>query len=178
MTTVPTPSAEEAEANAAFAALLWAMSRPGEQKTLPAAGMLSLMNALIDRECLAYSSNTQFALELQQRGAELCNLDQADFVFFDKLYSTELLGQVRTGSDLYPDDGATVVLCAEIGTGPEYRLSGPGIEGSISIQLAALPDGFWRQRETMIQYPSGFDLFIVDHTSLLGVPRSTTVKLH
>lgn len=177
MLTTPTPDAEETQANAAFDAVLWACSRPGLPRHLPLPGETALIAALLDRECAAYAGDPLLIPVLAQTGARLVDLCQADHGFLGRLQDLDLLGQCRTGSDLYPDQGATLVIRARFGQGPTIRLTGPGVDGAVVIQLDGLPAGFWQERARLIRYPMGFDIFFLDGERLIGLPRSTKVEV-
>ncbi|MDP5358709.1 MAG: phosphonate C-P lyase system protein PhnH, partial [Paracoccaceae bacterium] len=110
-------------------------------------------------------------------GAKLVDLPQADHAFLGGLTELELLRQLRCGSDLYPDDGATVVIRARFGTGAQVRLTGPGVNGAVDVQIGGLPDGFWARRAEMIRYPMGFDMLLLDAAQVIGLPRSTKVEV-
>jgi len=177
MLTTPAPDAEETQANAAFEAALWACSRPGLPRQLPAPGEAALIAALLDRECAAYAGDPLLIPALAQTGAGLVDLCQADHAFLGRLQDITLLGQCRTGSDLYPDQGATLVIRAKFAQGPRIRLTGPGVDGAVVIQLDGLPAGFWQERARLIRYPMGFDIFFLDGECLIGLPRSTKVEV-
>jgi alpha-D-ribose 1-methylphosphonate 5-triphosphate synthase subunit PhnH len=176
MLTAPTPDAAEASANATFNALLWALSRPGLPRQLPEAGEAALIAALVDQECQVYASDPLLIPFLAQSGAKFVDLVQADHVFLGKLSDLEVLRQLRCGSDLYPDDGATLVIRAQFGTGPKVRLTGPGLNGAVTAQIGGLPAGFWAARAEAIRYPIGFDMLLLDDAQIMGLPRSTKVE--
>lgn len=57
------------------------------------------------------------------------------------------------------------------------RLTGPGVNGAVELQLDGLPAGFWQERARLIRYPMGFDLLFLDGDRLIGLPRSTKVEV-
>lgn len=176
MLSSPSPNLEETRANQAFDALLGALSRPGLIRTLPITGEISIVEALLDRECRVFCADPTLMSKVLETGAMLAELPDADHVFLGTLQSADQLLPVAQGSDLYPDDGATVVVRASLGKGSKLRLSGPGIEVHLDVSIAGLPDGFWQLRQDLIRYPMGFDLFFVDGDRVLGIPRSTKVE--
>jgi alpha-D-ribose 1-methylphosphonate 5-triphosphate synthase subunit PhnH len=176
MLSAPIPSVEETRANNAFDALLGSLSRPGQIRILPEAGEVSIINALLDRECRVFCADPTLMPQVLETGAMLAELPEADHVFLGALKNAEQLLPLALGSDLYPDDGATVIVRAVLGTGPKVRLSGPGIQTHQDISVSGLPSGFWQLRQDLIRYPMGFDLFFVDGDQALGVPRSTKVE--
>ena len=176
MLATPAPGLAETRDNAVFDALLWTLSRPGLPRDLPEPGEGTVMTALLDRECLVYSADPLLMPEIMRTSAELADIDKADHVFLGTLASSDLLADIAIGSDYYPDDGATVIIRTSIGSGPALRLTGPGIDGAVTLQLGGLPDGFWTARAARLRYPMGFELFFIDGARVVGVPRSTTVE--
>ncbi|MEL6641561.1 MAG: phosphonate C-P lyase system protein PhnH [Pseudomonadota bacterium] len=177
MLATPTPSQTETRENAAFDALLWALSRPGLPRALPEPGEAHIIAALLDRECRVHSADPLLMPEIMRTGAGLTDIKEADHVFLGTPATSDPLNQAQIGSDFYPDDGATVIVRASLGAGPALRLTGPGIDGAVTVQLGGLPDGFWDTRAARLRYPMGFDLFFVDDANVVGVPRSTTVEV-
>ncbi|WP_299046893.1 phosphonate C-P lyase system protein PhnH [uncultured Tateyamaria sp.] len=177
MLVTPARGPAEARDNAAFDALLWSLSRPGLPRTLPEPGEASIIAALLDRECRVHAADPLLIPEIMRTGAELVDIEHADHVFFGTMTAREPLAQIATGSDLYPDGGATIILRARFGFGHTLRLTGPGVDGSATVQVGGLPDGFWAVRMSRLRYPMGFDLFLLDGDQVIGVPRSTTVEV-
>ena len=177
MLATPVPSASETADNATFEALLWALSRPGHVRPLPEPGEGPIINALLDRECRVHAADALLLPEIMRTGAEVAAIGVADHVWLGAMTSADPLAEVSIGSDLYPDDGATVIVRATLGSGPAVRLTGPGIDGDVVVQIDGLPDGFWPARASRLRYPMGFDLFFLDGERVLGLPRSTTVEV-
>jgi alpha-D-ribose 1-methylphosphonate 5-triphosphate synthase subunit PhnH len=177
MQTTPIRSDEETQSNDAFDALLWALSRPGQVRTLPAAGEAALITALLDRECAASCDDPLLISAIMQTGAAVADITVADHVFLGKPSNAARLREVRLGSDLYPDDGATVVVRAGIGNGQGLRLTGPGVDGALEVRLDGISAEFWQTRKSLIRYPMGFDLFVLDGSRVMGLPRSTNIEV-
>lgn len=177
MLTTPAYSAEDARANAAFQALMRAFARPGTLHELPEPGEGPIIAALIDRESRVFAADPLLMPALLEAGAAIAELPEADHVFAGRLRDVEDLAGIAVGSDLYPDEGATLVIRAKIDSGPSLRLTGPGIDGEATIAIDGLPEGFWRLREGAARYPMGFDICFVDGIRLLALPRSTQVEV-
>lgn len=177
MTTHPAPSEFEARTNATYDALMWALSRPGLPRDLPHSGQAGIIEALIDRECQVYCDDPGLANIAARTGAASVAPEDADHLFFDALPAADVLKRISLGSDLYPETGATLVCNAAIGAGQALRLTGPGCNGAVQVQVSGLPEGFWQIRARVLRYPLGFELFIVDGAHVLGAPRSTKVEV-
>ena len=177
MLAAPLPNADERRDNASFDALLWALSRPGQIRELPQAGDTAILSALIDRECRVFCADPRLMPIAAELGAEIADLPCADHAFLGRLDDVSLLAQLAAGSDLYPDDGATAILHVRHDTGPAVRLTGPGVNGALAIRIGGLPEGFWAMRKSLIRYPMGFDLFLIDGRRVMGLPRSTQIEV-
>lgn len=177
MTTHPARSDFEARTNATYDALMWTLSRPGLPRDLPAPGQAGLVEALLDRECNVHCAEPELAGFTGRTGATLVAPDKACHLFFDALPAADVLQRISLGSDLYPETGATLVCNGTVGAGLALRLTGPGCNGAVEVQLSGLPEGFWQMRARVLRYPLGFELFVVDGARVLGVPRSTQVEV-
>jgi alpha-D-ribose 1-methylphosphonate 5-triphosphate synthase subunit PhnH len=88
-----------------------------------------------------------------------------------------------TGSAAQPERGALVCLAVSgiesepAGSGPLWRLSGPGVPGSRPLRVRGLPDDFLACRNALIgDFPAGVDLlFAAPDGSVAGLPRTTAV---
>ncbi|KAJ54270.1 phosphonate metabolism protein PhnH [Actibacterium mucosum KCTC 23349] len=177
MLAVPQPSPAESRENQTFEALLWALSRPGLVRAMPGLGDADLLAALVDRECLVHAADPLLIPAVLKTGAKVAELTDADHVFAGTLGDLAVLDQLQMGSDLYPDDGATLVVHADLKTGPMLRLTGPGVDGTLDVHIGGLPDGFWQRRAQIMRYPAGFELFLLDDDQVMGIPRSTQVEV-
>lgn len=177
MTAHPIPSDFETRTNATYEALMWALSRPGLTRHMPATGQAGVIEALLDRECKVHCADPALAPVAARTGAALVAPDRADHLFFDCPPDAETLGQINLGSDLYPETGATLVCTVVLAQGTRLRLSGPGCNGSVDVQVDGLSDGFWQNRARLMRYPMGFELFLIDGAQVLGVPRSCQVEV-
>ena len=177
MLSTPTPTIDETLANQTFDALLLALSRPGKITQLPSAGEAVIVNALLDRECQAFTGDPTLMPIIMRTGAQISAITDADHVFFGKHIELKKLRQIACGSDLYPDDGSTVIVRGKLGQGDMVALTGPGVAGKECLQINGLPKGFWDVRRDLIRYPIGFELFILDEASLIGIPRSTEIEV-
>ena len=77
MLTVAPPDAVELRSNATFEALMWALSRPGDIRTLPDAGFDAIAETLVDLECSAYADTPEMRERVVASGAMLIEFHSA-----------------------------------------------------------------------------------------------------
>ncbi|MCA6115246.1 phosphonate C-P lyase system protein PhnH [Bradyrhizobium sp. WSM 1738] len=171
----PIPDAEERQDNAAFEAVMWAMARPGTERLLPKKGLLPVALSLVDLETSIYCDDLELREMLARTGAALVPLERADHVILSGDLTASVAASVATGSALYPDQGATVVASVALNDGPRLRLTGPGVDGVVTIAPAIGPE-FWETR-ARIRYPAGFELVLVEGPRVVCLPRSTLVEV-
>lgn len=177
MTLTPKPSDFEARCNATYEALMWALSRPGLIRDLPAVGQAQIVDALIDRECSVHAADPDLADLAVRSGAARVSIDRADHVFLSDLQQTAQLKALNLGSNLHPENGVTLVLNADLTDGQRLRLTGPGVDGRLDVTVGGLPKGIWPERARIMRYPMGFEMFLVDGARVMGLPRSTKVEV-
>lgn len=173
MAAVQTPF--EAGTHATFEALMWAFSYPGRVRALEG-GFRAVADALLDLETSVYTDDAALETHLRATGAKLKSLGDAEYVFLPALRDHEPLRDVRRGSTLYPDHAATLMIGAKLETGTKLRLTGPGIQTALELQID-LPLEFWQVRDEVIAYPIGWDVLIVDGSRVLGLPRTTRIEV-
>ncbi len=177
MTAHPIPSDFETRTNATYDALIWALSRPGLVRQLPMPGQANIVETLVDRECAVHTGDDMLADVARRTGATIVDPDAADHLFFGNAPTADLLGILRQGTDMYPEEGATLVLPCSIGQGPKLRLTGPGVDGSLEIKIGSIAPGFWEKRRAVMRYPMGFEIFLIDGAQVIGLPRSTEIEV-
>lgn len=176
----PVPDAAETRTNATFEALMWALSRPGTVQHLPGADPALIAEALVDRECHVWCADPTLAARVAATGAHAADPGRADHLFLagaDADTALAMIAKAAVGSDLYPDEGATVILPARFGTGRRLRLTGPGIETEALISVDDVSPGLWPLRAARCRYPMGFDLFLTSGAQVIGLPRSTLIEV-
>ncbi|KAA1180180.1 phosphonate C-P lyase system protein PhnH [Rhizobium tropici] len=174
------PTLDDIRTNTTFEELMWALSRPGQLRELPAEGFWPLAESLLDRECSFHAANDpSLDLKMAATGARRMPLADADYVFavIGSAENVEALSTLRIGSLLYPDNAATLFAPVRFGSGQRLRLTGPGIKDSITIEVDGIDPAFWPMRGKAIRYPLGWDLYLVDGKRLLGIPRSTKIEV-
>ncbi len=175
----PLPDAAEARDNATFAAILAALSRPGTVHRMPEPGPAPLVEALLDRECRAWADTAPVEAMIRDSGATVVPFELAGHLFLklDTDAALARLARAAVGDPLYPDEGATVVVPARIGEGPELRLSGPGVDGTARLRAGGLHPGLWPLRAGLCRYPLGIEMIFLDGDRIAAIPRSTTVEV-
>ena len=176
------------DSQATFRAVLDAMARPGRihEVVFPhnpppgldratAAVLLTLVDAesplFLDDAAGAYREWITFHC-----GAPLAAAPEASFALALGPVALETFG---TGSDEAPQDGATVVLqVGTLGSGPSYRLSGPGLAGPAQLAVSGLPKDFvdgWTANRAL--FPRGIDLILCAGNRLAALPRTVRVEI-
>ncbi len=173
------PTDEDIRTNATFDALMWALARPGRVQPLPFPGLLALAESLLDRECSFFCTDERLKAEIVGTGANAVALHQAEHVFASIGDRAEVsaLSAMLSGNLLYPDASATIFAPAIIGSGTGLRLTGPGVNGSIDIAIGGVHPDFWALRAEATHYPLGWDIYLADGASLIGIPRSTKIEV-
>lgn len=89
------------------------------------------------------------------------------------------LDAFNTGTDEYPELGATLIIQVEtIKVGGPLTLTGPGIKDSAQLGLPDVPASFWKEREKLQRYfPRGIDLIFVSGARMVALPRTTNVTM-
>jgi alpha-D-ribose 1-methylphosphonate 5-triphosphate synthase subunit PhnH len=78
---------------------------------------------------------------------------------------------------LYPDSSAMFIIGCKLHKDVIRILQGPGIPEQQAVQIGGIPDGFWELREKACQFPLGWDVYFVDGNQVIGLPRSTQVRM-
>lgn len=103
---------------------------------------------------------------------------EAAFAVIDGLADEPKLSTFNLGTDQFPDRSTTVIVQVPgLEGGPALTLAGPGILGSCNIAPQGLRPGFTDElRENGALYPLGVDVLLAHGESLIGLPRSTQVE--
>ncbi|HTU53436.1 MAG TPA: phosphonate C-P lyase system protein PhnH [Acetobacteraceae bacterium] len=189
MTTLELPGFADpiGDAQASFRALLDCMARPGTLHE--AAGLVpppplgpasaSVLLTLVDADTLLWLDAASMAARewlIFHCGAPLTE-DPAAAAFAAAI-GMKPLGLFSTGSDAAPEDSATLIVqLPGLGTGPAYRLSGPGLRGPALLRAEGLPADFpaqWAANHAL--YPRGIDLVLCAGTRFCCLPRSVRLE--
>ena len=173
------------DAQAAFRAVLEAMSRPGRVQLLtalpetppglsPAAAAVLL--ALVDADTrLALAAGAQAEAWVRFHcGASLVAPDAAQFV----LDASARLADLDAGTEEEPERGATLILeVAALAEGSGWRLTGPGIRESHQLRVTGAPAGFlddWRANR--VRFPRGVDVILCAGNAIAALPRTVNIE--
>jgi alpha-D-ribose 1-methylphosphonate 5-triphosphate synthase subunit PhnH len=174
-------------AQAAFRAILEAMSRPGRLQRvgglLPppplapaaAAAMLALADSTTPvwtdageaaRDWLAFHAGCPFVAAPQE----------AAFVLATG--APPPLAALALGAEEEPERGATLVVqVASLAEAPGWRLTGPGIERAHQLLVGGLPPDFAARRAELAPlFPRGVDVLLCAGDALAALPRTTKLE--
>lgn len=186
-------SAPVFQSQAAFRALLAALSEPGTlqqvaSEIVPPDGLATAtataLLTLADYETPVWLPE---ALRSGPAGAWLrfhCGATLVDepaeaaFAVIDGAAGEPKLSAFNLGTDQFPDRSTTVIVqVAALEGGSGFTLSGPGIPGARSIAPQGLRPGFTDElRENGAIYPLGVDTVLAHGDGMIGLPRSTQVE--
>ena len=173
-----------------FRGLMTALSRPGRVVDLattdlqpPAAmspAMAALALTLIDADTPVWFDAPLRKPETEAYFRFHCGAPLVDdpaaarFVFVGAESEILPLDRFDCGHEQYPDRSATLVVeLPGLAGGPEVRLAGPGIAGTVEVSPSSLPAAFWTAwAVNAAVYPLGVDLFFTSGCQVLGLPRS------
>ena len=178
----PLYTADEAQARAAFLALMWALSYPGQPHDLPAAGsvvaaLTTIGTTLLDLETSFYTPDADLRAALSRTGARDLTPGEAAYHFYPALdaVALEALAKAKIGTMIYPDEATTIILGCRLAGPAHFTLAGPGVDGTRALTLGEIPPALWTLRESRRRYPLGWDIFLTDGAAVIGVPRSTHI---
>lgn len=167
-----------------FQMMMWAQSYPGRTFDLLASNhkaFIDIGQSLLDLETSFYCDDETLTAELNKTGARHLSSDRAAYHFYPTLSDGQLdtVKQASIGTLMYPDQSATLFIGCKFGQGTSLKLEGPGIPPDTvqHIQVDNIPVAFWQLRERAIRYPQGWDVYLLDGKSLIGLPRTTRITV-
>ena len=181
------------DSQSTFKAVMDAMARPGTVREIKAAatppspmgtaaGAIAL--ALCDHDTLVYltpamiEAGVQAWLAFHSGALVTGERSECAFAFVEAGVPPPPLSTFAAGSQEYPDRSTTVVLeLASLEGRLSIVLEGPGIDGSIEIAPAGLPqhfDSMWTENGAL--YPRGIDLILAAGSQILCLPRTVRIK--
>lgn len=176
------------DAQRTFRAALEAMARPGTIESIvaprerpgdfaPAAVALAL--ALADSETAIWLADTGAATADYLRFHCGCPIvDDPQAAMFALGDAGTPLTDFCVGDEIAPERATTVILSVEgFDKGARWQLSGPGIETRQALACSGLDPhfiSFWQTNQR--RFPAGIDVFLAAGESLVGLPRTVTIK--
>ncbi|MES2686676.1 MAG: phosphonate C-P lyase system protein PhnH [Pseudomonadota bacterium] len=177
------------EAQAAFRAVLEALSRPGQHMAIgqPVKGldlgpaMSHLLLALTDDDTPVWWQQPGGAADWLRfhTGASVAAAPaHAAFAVIGDVAVMPALEAFAAGSMESPEHAATLLIeVPSLSEGPAVEWHGPGIREMQTVRLAGLPDSFWTQWQTNhAAFPQGVDIVFTCVDAVLGLPRTTRVR--
>jgi alpha-D-ribose 1-methylphosphonate 5-triphosphate synthase subunit PhnH len=135
---------------------------------------------LLDPETTFWSSGNDALAEFT--GAKVRPRTEAAFVFAgadSELWSEAILEADR-GTLADPHRGATVLVAAPVpgeGEGRAHRLTGPGIETSVTVRLPGGSPWLEARRTACIEFPLGVDvIWARPDGTVVALPRTTRIE--
>jgi alpha-D-ribose 1-methylphosphonate 5-triphosphate synthase subunit PhnH len=181
------------DSQAAFRAILEAMSFPTRIQTIaaaldppaplePAAAAICL--TLMDMDTpvwLDEAADTRPAQDFLRFHCGCSLVDEpaaGQFAVVADPTASPRLGMFAQGSEIYPDQSATVIVQApSLTAGPKRTARGPGIEDLGTLAVDGLPDRFWHEwKMNHSGFPNGVDILFACGAAVIGLPRSIEVE--
>ena len=178
------------ESQEAFRAVMDALARPGQVRTMGAAlpgvalggAMARLLLSLTDDETPVWWHSADAALPQWLRfhtsAPVALTKGTASFAVFAQAIPALVLADFAMGTAASPEFSTTLLIeLPSLSGGPELEWRGPGIQEVQRVALAGLPEDFWTQWQTNHgAFPQGVDLIFTCGDQGLGLPRTTRVR--
>ena len=102
---------------------------------------------------------------------------EARFAFVEVGATIASFGLFAAGTQEYPDRSTTIIIeVAEFDAGETLTLSGPGIQKSVTVSIAGLPEVFQRLwADNRALFPRGVDAVLTAGSRFLCLPRTTRI---
>lgn len=167
-----------------YRVLLQAMSRPGSVKplvgldasnTAPKAVLATLVDGEVSLSDLHGMLGPGDWPLLQARSGEPFS---ADYILCSGDVPPDF--EPKLGSLPCPEQSAScVVVVDSLGGGERtLELTGPGVDGSLTLSVQGLSDDWLARREDWVcAFPLGVDVILVDDARIAAVPRTTKVRM-
>jgi alpha-D-ribose 1-methylphosphonate 5-triphosphate synthase subunit PhnH len=178
-------------AQTTFRSVMEAMARPGSVQRVIASvgapphlmrGTAAIALTLFDHDTpvwldplLAETADVKKWLKFHSGAPVISDPSVASFALVSEGAALPRLDCFAIGSNDYPDRSTTVILQIDsLSQGPQYELSGPGIDGSALLQASIKPnDLFERLAINAALFPRGIDVVLVADDMIVAIPRTT-----
>jgi alpha-D-ribose 1-methylphosphonate 5-triphosphate synthase subunit PhnH len=177
-------------AQTTFRSVMDAMARPGSVQQVVAAvgtpasvmrGTAAIALTLFDHDTPIWldarlSETTEVArwLKFHSSAPVVADSSIASFALIGDGGLFPDLNRFSFGTNEYPDRSTTLILQVEsLARGPEYQLSGPGIDGTAILRATIAPkDLFDRLAINATLFPRGIDVVLVADDAIVAIPRT------
>jgi alpha-D-ribose 1-methylphosphonate 5-triphosphate synthase subunit PhnH len=177
-------------AQTTFRSVMDAMARPGSVQQVVAAvgtpssvmrGTAAIALTLFDHDTpiwldAKFSETTEVAkwLKFHSSAPVVADSSIASFALIGEGSAFPDLNRFAFGSNEYPDRSTTLILQVQsLMRGCEYRLSGPGIDGTALLRATISPDDlFDRLAINAALFPRGIDVVLVADDAIVAIPRT------
>lgn len=173
-----------------FRRILEAMSRPGRivdlsAQSLPAVdnlmpAMAAIALTLLDQDSPAwidpaFAAAAGHYIGFHTGAPRVTDAGKATFVLVADGRRLPDLMTLARGDAAYPERGATLVVqVAGLKAGDGCRLTGPGIDGAVDLDIAGLAPEFWQAFAANAEnFPLGFDTILICGTRITALPRTS-----
>ncbi len=176
-----------------FRKLMLSMAYPGTISTtaidLPCPDRLfratgALLLTLLDFETPLWADLDPDSQEIRwlhfHTGAELTTeITRAGFTLFTDCEQLLDPGRLNPGTVESPDISTTLIIQTHgVTPGRRLRVTGPGIEAEIFIQIDGIQETFWEKRSIVNQaYPAGIDMIFVHEDRFAAFPRTSEIEV-
>ncbi|MFO1110189.1 MAG: phosphonate C-P lyase system protein PhnH [Bradyrhizobium sp.] len=182
-------------AQSTFRSVMDAMARPGRVQRIhavtgvPAAmmrGAAAIALTLFDHDTPVWLDRTMSAtpdvakwLKFHTSAPVTPDTLACSFALIGDVQALPPLDRFALGSNEYPDRSTTLIIQVDsLTSGPAYRLTGPGIDGTAILQATIRQDLFERLALNAILFPRGIDVVLVHDDSVVAIPRTTRLAAH
>lgn len=123
------------------------------------------------------SSETSSWLKFHCCADIVSNPHESLFSVITDIESMPDLSSFNYGTDQKPELSTTLIIqVSGLGWKNGRKITGPGIQRPLSLNIDGLPEKFWVQRKLMENvFPKGLDIFFTCGDSLVALPRTTSV---
>jgi len=181
-----------------FRLLMDSMAHPGKINNLysldvlPPEGLnkasalvaMSLLNADVSFCSIAGNRSEITSYILLNTSASPAEVEMADFLFVEGASEGSEIVNAKTGTLLYPEEGASLVITVEavsqtsVDGAVEITTSGPGVQSATSFFIKGLHETILKNFVLMnAEFPLGIDAIFADHdNNIVCIPRSNKIS--
>ena len=145
-------------------------------------GVLMTAMTLLDNEVAFYTTFKSDGQEFSTlTGAEMVDeTGQSDYLIIkEKDLEPAVFEDASIGTLPSPEKSATLIIeVASFHEGNFYKLTGPGINDQLMIQVSLEEKWITHRNERCKEYPLGIDLILIDSQSnMMSIPRTTKIEV-